>query len=276
MFWISHTVDGRIGSYWLVLMIWLTLAVPAHGADVYVSFDADGQAQFAEKPLDENYRLLFKDMAQVNVTTGPASRRAPPEVRRVLEQAAERHGLDYMLLHAVTEAESGFNVRAISPKGAIGLMQLMPDTARRYGVPGTDAADLRRNLHGIQVNVDAGSRYLKDLLRLFDGEVELALAAYNAGEGAVRRSGNRIPNYRETHDYVRKVMQTYRQLQANASSDAGQLLDAPLVSPPFWSLVESSGAQAPRGAGARVQVFRGDAAVEVQRFERGFTILAGP
>ena len=97
-------------------------------------------------------------------------------------------------------AESGWDVRAVSPKGAAGLMQLMPQTAERYGV--RDRFDPRQN-------IDGGVRYLKDLLILFDGELNLALAAYNAGEGAVIRVGRAVPPYPESRQYVKRVTRFY-------------------------------------------------------------------
>lgn len=247
----------------LLISLLCAWAASVHAADVYVAFDAQGAALFADRPLDERYRLLFKDL-QGDAGPAPAPGRAargaappPAEVRAALERAAKAHGLDYALLHAVAQAESGFDSRAVSPKGAIGLMQLMPATARRYGVPGHDAAALRDNLHRTHVNVDAGSRYLRDLLALFDGRTELALAAYNAGEGAVKRAGNRIPDYRETRDYVARVMGTFRRLQAEAGPAASS-----------WSALPQ-GARGEGGGQVAVQVFRG-ASMGIERFERGF------
>jgi len=112
-----------------------------------------------------------------------------------IQRVASEQGLDPSLIKAVALVESGFDPRAVSPKGARGLMQLMPATARRYGV---------RDPHDPYENLYAGTRHLRDLLVEFQGDLPLALAAYNAGAGAVRRSGG-IPAYRETRDYVRKV-----------------------------------------------------------------------
>jgi soluble lytic murein transglycosylase-like protein len=114
-----------------------------------------------------------------------------------IRQAAERHGLSEPLLLAVIAAESRFNPRAVSPKGASGLMQLMPATARRFG-----ASDL----FAVDQNLQAGAAYLRWLLDLFSGDVELALAGYNAGEGAVLRAGRRVPNFPETRHYVPRVL----------------------------------------------------------------------
>ena len=121
----------------------------------------------------------------------------------VVEQAAEDHSLDPALLLAVIHAESGFNPRALSLKGAVGLMQLMPTTASRYGAG--DLRDPRRN-------IQAGAAHLHYLLGRY-GDLSLALAAYNAGEGAVERYGMRIPPYAETQDYVPRVLSLYRRYQ---------------------------------------------------------------
>ena len=121
----------------------------------------------------------------------------------LVQQSARRHGVDQRLILAVMQQESSFNPRATSYKGARGLMQLMPATASRFGV--TDIYDPAQNIEG-------GARYLRFLLDTFNGDVELALAGYNAGEHAVSRYGNRIPPYRETQDYVRKISAHYERL----------------------------------------------------------------
>lgn len=117
--------------------------------------------------------------------------------------AAERHEVDPFLVAAVVEAESGFRPQAVSPRGAVGLMQVLPATGSSLGA---------RNLADPHVNLDAGSRYLRRLLRTYDGNLELALAAYNAGPAAVERYGG-MPPFRETRAYVRKVMRLYQKHQ---------------------------------------------------------------
>jgi len=118
---------------------------------------------------------------------------------KIVREAAERHRVDPALVRAVIETESGWNPAAKSRKGAIGLMQMMPTTAQRFGV---------NDAWSPQQNVDAGVRYLKVLLQRYDGNLDLALAAYNAGEGAVDRAHG-IPAFRETRDYVQKVQNAY-------------------------------------------------------------------
>ena len=129
-----------------------------------------------------------------------------------LEAAALSQSLDPALVIAVAAAESAFNVKAVSRKGALGLMQVMPATAERYGVASRPASEGEHAAMEPKVNAQIGSRYLADLLRMFDGDKELALAAYNAGEGAVIKYGRQIPPYPETQQYVVKVMQFYRAL----------------------------------------------------------------
>lgn len=118
---------------------------------------------------------------------------------KMVREAAERHKVDPALVRAVIETESNWNPMARSRKGAMGLMQLIPSTAIRFGV--NDAFNPRQN-------VDAGVRYLKTLLERYNGNLDLALAAYNAGEGAVDRAGG-VPSYRETRNYVQRVQDAY-------------------------------------------------------------------
>ncbi|MCD2513654.1 lytic transglycosylase domain-containing protein [Comamonas endophytica] len=213
----------------------LCLGLAAAGgarADLWAFVDARGVTHFAAEQLDERYTLFFRGprfdseldiAAPMQPGTAPAARTrvqsyfdllpAYKSARPHLRRAAERSGVDYALLKAVIATESGFDTLAVSPKGALGLMQLMPATAERFGVAPTRTRSLAQQLHDPAVNVPAGARYLAHLLDLFDGRLELALAAYNAGEGAVRRAGQKIPPYRETQNYVKTVLALYRQLQ---------------------------------------------------------------
>lgn len=119
----------------------------------------------------------------------------------LIRQNGARHGVDPYLVFLVMEQESHFNARVVSPKGARGLMQLMPGTGARFGV--------RRPFDPAQ-NISGGTRYLRQLLDRFDGRVDLVLASYNAGEGAVIKFGHRVPPYRETRNYVKKISYRYR------------------------------------------------------------------
>jgi soluble lytic murein transglycosylase-like protein len=127
-------------------------------------------------------------------TTGDAG------VDAFIVSSAARHGVDPVLIYAIMHRESAFKKRALSHKGARGLMQLMQGTAARFGV---------RDIFDPQQNIDAGTRYMGWLLRRFDGDVRLALAGYNAGEGAVDKYGRRVPPYRETQEYVRRISERY-------------------------------------------------------------------
>jgi hypothetical protein len=117
-----------------------------------------------------------------------------------IEESSRKNGVDPALIYAVMHQESSFKQKALSPKGARGLMQLMPFTAARFGV---------RNIYDPKENIEGGTRYIRFLLNKFDGDISLALAGYNAGEGAVMKYGRRIPPYRETQDYVRRISKRY-------------------------------------------------------------------
>lgn len=136
-------------------------------------------------------------------------------------EAAGIHGLDPYLILSVMRQESGFNRNAISPKGASGLMQLMPATASRFGV---------RNIFDVRENILGGAKYLRWLLDRFNGDVRLALAGYNAGEGAVEFYGNRIPPFSETQNYVRAIYSRYVGLRSNAAPQTVAAVETPRVS----------------------------------------------
>ena len=189
----------------------LALAGPA-AADIWGFVDERGVAHIASYQVHERY-YLFKTEPPASVEAPTATPEpAPAELEGFVNVAqrrqlaplvgaiAKEHGLDAALLHAVITVESGYNAHARSPKGAAGLMQLMPDTARRYAVK--NIWDPRENLRG-------GARYLRDLIAMFRADLSLALAAYNAGEAAVVQAGNRVPPYPETRSYVPRVLAHY-------------------------------------------------------------------
>jgi Transglycosylase SLT domain/Domain of unknown function (DUF4124) len=196
--------------------IFLILAVAAGPglarADVFSFTDANGVAHFSNVPSDSRYKLLVATPpidSVVPTAKGPSidwlARSAQYE--GVIQGAAKDATIQAALVRAVIVVESGFNPRATSKKGAIGLMQLLPATAKRYGV---------KNIYDPEQNVRAGARYLSDLLVRFDSNLELALAAYNAGEEAVERYGRHVPPFRETLAYVPSVMKVYQRLMAQA------------------------------------------------------------
>lgn len=234
---------GRASAAALLVLCLLALQPAARAADIYGYIDERGTAHFAAEKLDERYQLFFRggqsfDTAQGlgrrGPTGAPVAGKVPPAsqtlvalfeaspsykvAKRALREASQRHAIDYELLQALVAAESGFDAQAVSPKGALGLMQLMPATAQRYGVQGDRKATLEKKLFDPRINIAAGSRYLRYLIGLFEGDLALAVAAYNAGEGAVRRAGNKIPNYKETQNYVKTVLQLYAYLKPGAGT----------------------------------------------------------
>jgi hypothetical protein len=223
----------------LALVVTAGWLAPAH-AEVWGYVDDQGVAHFAAEKLDERYELFFRGGESFDTSGGVTPRAvAVPtrstskllaffdispsykQVKHHLREAAREQGVDFELLQALIATESGFDPRAVSPKGAVGLMQIMPATAERYGVTGDLKAPVAKKLTDPRTNVRTGARYLRDLIRMFPGQIELALAAYNAGEGAVQRAGNRIPNYRETQNYVKTVMQLYGMLKPPATVASG-------------------------------------------------------
>ena len=138
------------------------------------------------------------------------------QVSALLQREATRHALDVELVKAIVAAESGFNARAVSPAGALGLMQVMPDTARMLGLQGDAKQTVEQKLTDPETNVRLGTRYLRQLLAQFRGRADLAVAAYNAGPGAVRRR-MAVPPYTETQNYVRTVLAIYQTLQPSAT-----------------------------------------------------------
>lgn len=199
------------------------LMSPVAQAQLWGYVDEQGFFHFAESPLDERFTLMLdQPLGEGAVHALAQTRRAATwfdvsvaykAVRPHLRSAAREHAVDYDLLKAVIATESGFNARAVSHRGAVGLMQLMPSTAAELGVQASASQTLAERLTDPRTNVQAGARYLAQQLARFDGRLELALAAYNAGAGAVLRAGRRVPDFPETQQYVRKVLRLYEQLR---------------------------------------------------------------
>jgi hypothetical protein len=187
------TASAALGG----ILICLLLSPPCGLADIYRYVDENQVVHLTNVPTGPKFRLLIKDKPfKTNGDPYPAY--AEPYDSLIMEAAA-KYGVDCNLVKAIIKVESNFNHRAISRKGAKGLMQLMPRTAEILGVtdcfhPGT--------------NIDGGIRYLSYLIGIYNGNLPLALAAYNAGEGAVARYGD-IPPYAETRNYVRQVIGNY-------------------------------------------------------------------
>lgn len=194
------------------LIICFGTASTAARADIYAFTDNTGTTHFSNVPADARFVLIARTPAEDPAIPGADAKRAATWLARsvnydaAISRAAAAASVHSELLRAVIVVESGFNPRAISRRGAIGLMQLLPATARRYGA--FNAFDPEQNIH-------AGARYLADLLARYGASnLDLVLAAYNAGENAVERYGRHIPPFRETRDYVPNVLKVYRALRA--------------------------------------------------------------
>lgn len=218
-----------------LLALLACLAASSVHADLYGFVDEQGQVHLANRQVDERYQLYQKSQlsgssanAALDDATTPGlgatlsgdNRPPAPRVdgletvaapvvnphlaaqyKTLIDQTAREFKLDANLLHSIVTVESGYNPQVVSPKGAIGLMQVIPATGERFGVSRLD--DPRQNLR-------AGARYLRFLLSQFNNDLPLVIAAYNAGEGAVQKYRNTIPPYEETRDYVAKVLASYR------------------------------------------------------------------
>lgn len=192
----------KITHLFISLLMLLSLPMLSH-AEIYRYITPEGHLLLTNTPRYKGYTKLVKTqkgwVPSKNNFYKPSNKRdLSPHIR----VAADTHQLPYALLHAVIHVESAYNPQAVSSAGAQGLMQLMPATAARFGV---------RDPFNPVDNIRGGSRYLRHLLTLFNNNYALALAAYNSGENTVIRYGNKIPPYRETQNYVRKVLKLYRQ-----------------------------------------------------------------
>lgn len=253
-------------------------------ADVWVWADAEGVAHFAAERVDARYELFYKSPSLAKTAATDAKEEAParpadlrdfkpklanyfansPHFRQILptlKDAARMYRVDLELLQSVIAAESAFDANAVSSKGAVGLMQIMPDTARRFGVDSDRLLSVETKLTDPKLNIFLGARYLRLLMDMFPGRLELAIASYNAGEGAVQKAGNAIPNFKETQNYVVTVTQIYAALKP-----------PPPVAPRASAAPSRDG---PYGGGFVLTAPRDPYAL-VLPAEQGTTTLAGP
>lgn len=215
---------------WFMVACAVLAPFGAARAEVWGYIDEQGRPHVATSKLDDRYQLFFKgatrgeiDAAQQRkareaevaaLAQTPVFQRltAHPNARKfdaLIARYAKANELDSALVKAMVAGESGYEPTAVSAKGALGLMQVIPETAARYGVTDDKKHTVTQKLFDPATNLRIGTRYLRDLLQLFDHDLELALAAYNAGEGTVQRYDNRIPPYPETQEYVKLVTQLY-------------------------------------------------------------------
>jgi hypothetical protein len=191
-------------------------------AEVWAYVDADGVAHVAPQQVDSRYRRVIGDAPGGNgseAVPGKTDRaeglllwlQIAPEVKALaplLREAAAEHGVDEELLKAVIAVESGLNAKAVSPRGALGLMQITPVTGDRYATPAERRTPAATRLLDARTNVHTGARMLADLTRRYGG-IDVALAAWNAGEGTVRRHGGKLPDIAETRAHVQLVLELY-------------------------------------------------------------------
>jgi len=195
----------------LLLAIGCLISAPSAAVEVYRYVDSQGRVHLTDRPPHDGYRLIRKAgkklrVPRIDLRNKDANRK---RFSGRIAAVARRYQVPEALIHAVISIESAYDPNAVSRAGAVGLMQLMPATAKRYGVA---------NRRDPSANLSAGTRYLRDLLLRFDSNVELALAGYNAGENAVEKFGKQIPPFTETQSYVRKVLKLYTQ-QSKPPSD---------------------------------------------------------
>lgn len=189
-----------IFTYRSVLILLLLVVLPAANADLYKKVDANGHVFFTDNPEGSGFQLIMRTPKKgtIEYKNFQQNRR---QLTPLIRQQARQFKVDPALVMAVIHAESAYDRNAISRAGAVGLMQLMPGTAKRFGV--SDRNNAAQNIRG-------GVQYLRYLLEMFKFNIKLTLAAYNAGESAVSKYGNKVPPYPETENYVKKVVAYYQ------------------------------------------------------------------
>jgi len=203
-----HFGRSRTSIFFFLLPL-LLLVQSISLADIYKYVDDEGVMHFTDAPTDRRFKIFMRDLKKdrklrTNFKIGALCRN-PDEFEPIVKSVASEYGVDKNLVKAVIHAESGYNPDAVSPKGAQGLMQLMPKTAQGLKVP--NSFDPKDNIRG-------GVRYLRFLLDTFKGDVTLALAAYNAGLSRVNQYGG-VPPYQETRNYISRVLSYQKSYQSN-------------------------------------------------------------
>jgi len=214
----------------LISILILGLTVSAQSRRTFDNFDtAAGVQVIRDEPAPElesaskkkgNGNAVYSGVKRIAMSSSRSLRgfsTGDATVDAYILDSSRRYRIDPLLIYAQMHQESGFHRRARSYKGASGLMQLMPATARRFGVT---------NIYDAKQNIDAGVKYMRWLIDTFDGDVVLALAGYNAGEGAVMKYGNRIPPYRETQEYVRRIASRYNSITDSKFIKSARKVDA--------------------------------------------------
>jgi soluble lytic murein transglycosylase-like protein len=217
----------------LLIVALMSLVCASAQADIYGYIDEKGEGHFSTEKLDEHYQLFQRsgEVFDSSKISGPMGEANSAQLTRYLlqhpnlkkyeslvDQAAREYAVEPALLKAVMAAESGFNPNAISPKGAIGLMQLMPATAQHYGLQADRQKNVQQKLTDPKTNIGLAAHYLSDLGRMFEGRLDLVVASYNAGEHAVQRYNNTIPPYPETRDYVEIVTRIYKMYKPSSGN----------------------------------------------------------
>jgi soluble lytic murein transglycosylase-like protein len=202
----SPKVISAMALFLQVILFSITPFMNSSYADMYSYIDENGVQHYTNiPPIDGRYRLKWRTKRTFTRPSGTYN--YPKSYEDEILRAAKQYDIDPDLVKAVIKVESNFNSTAVSQKGAIGVMQLMPETAQDYSV--NDPFNPIENING-------GTRYLRDLMEMFNGNLQLALAAYNAGQNAVIKYGFRIPPYAETIDYVERVLNHYSNLKGNS------------------------------------------------------------
>lgn len=195
--------------------VFISLSTTVIAADIYRAQNPDGSYRYATQALHAGFTLYLLSDTHINglapVTHSIQKAQRLTALEPLIQRYANKHEVDIHLVRAVIDVESNFHTQAVSPKGAVGAMQLMPATASRYGV-------VKRK--DPSQNIEAGVRYLKDLLAIHNGNVALALASYNAGEGAVAKYGKRVPPYKETMLYVPAVLTKMQAAKSQIQQEA--------------------------------------------------------